>query len=198
MCANLLEVSGWTCVTMCEAVTFLRSLICRVFSPRVVHVRQRGVRMRGMFRGECGLAQIILGFTCRLVVALGCFSLCTQNAHSQTSHDSNLLLLLCPGLLSAIHFPVSEPSIIGACPQMLPRLLKTMEGSDVHTERHWQARKEKGFQLRLQVAGTAKKQNFAFLVQKVSLWSWNWFSLCNKCLFFKKTFLYSCNPLSKR
>lgn len=117
------------------------------------HEHQKELENVWMFlcaRCECEVPLVMPGFfvlSCRLFVFVCCCSpVCTfkhAQIHTQTSLLSNLS---CPGLLSAIHFPVSQPSIIPACPQMQPSLLKTMRGNDVYRSRRRlrQAKRERG------------------------------------------------------
>lgn len=153
-------VSGWTCFTwsrcvcVCvfDSVTFHQPVtLSPCQSSR--HEHQKELENVWMFlcsRCECEVPLVMPGFfvlSCRLFVFVCCCSPVCTFKHAQTHTQTSLLSnLSCPGLLSAIHFPVSQPSIIPACSQMQPSLLKTMRGNDVYRSRRRlrQAKRERG------------------------------------------------------
>lgn len=140
------------CVCVFDSVTFHQAVtLSPCQSPR--HEHQKELENVWMFlcaRCECEAPHVMPGFfglSRRLFVFVCCCSPVCTFKHAQTHTQTSLLSnLSCPGLLSAIHFPVSQPSIIPACPQMQPSLLKTMRGNDVYRSRRRlrQAKGERG------------------------------------------------------
>lgn len=100
-------------------------------SPRDTHVRRTRICAKMC---ECSMREVwICSATdnawlvslCQCLVLTEPLLLTHARTHTHTlPFPSNLS---CPELLSAIHFPVSQPSIIPACPQMQLSLLKTGE-----------------------------------------------------------------------
>lgn len=147
-------MSGWTCFTWSRCVCVCIRLsdissgshVIPPVSPRDTSIRKSWRTCECFFaRGVNVRCHFVL--SCRLFVFVCCCSPVCTFKHAQTRTQTSLLSnLSCPGLLSAIHFPVSQPSIIPACPQMQPSLLKTMRGNDVYRSRRRlrQAKRERG------------------------------------------------------
>lgn len=140
-------------------VTFHQTVICHVILlsvPETLESDGAGVRLCVCGnvrmcvcvckRCESAAPQIMPG-VCRRVTASCCLGCTRQHTHT---HARTLFPLppnlSCPELLSAIHFPVSQPSITPARPQMQPSLLKMKRGSNVYTRRRGlrQAKREGG------------------------------------------------------
>ena len=155
---KLLEVwhmSGWTnftshqgnvCVCVCVShpkVTFHQTAICHVILLSGLETLMSDRARVSVCVCVCECVNVCLQevWICGGADNARCVSSCRCLVPSGLHTATHTLFplpsnLSCPELLSAIHFPVSQPSITPARPQMQPSLLKMKRGSYVYTGRH--------------------------------------------------------------